>query len=140
MKVLRNITFWNQNNKFYLIQKNKDDPKNFLKLTWISGKKFLDSFLLKPYRFEKIIYGFWGGFQPIRILRFSFLIHWSIMWRNSFFPGLAIGSNPFIISNTFKWDDHLFYYRKYLFEKFFSLSKISEKNGNRFEDWKEIHI
>lgn len=45
----------------YLIQKKKDDPKNFLKLTWISGKKFLNDFLLKPYRFEKIIYGFWGG-------------------------------------------------------------------------------
>lgn len=33
--------------------------------------KFLIIFLLKPYRFEKIIYGFFGGgklFQPILIL------------------------------------------------------------------------
>nr|PNR31650.1 hypothetical protein PHYPA_025771 [Physcomitrium patens] len=55
------------------------------------------------------------------------------MWRDSYFSRLAIRSNSFIITNTFKWNCHFFYSRKlYLRNNKLNFTIFSKKNNNYF--------
>ncbi|KAG6540453.1 hypothetical protein Mapa_018137 [Marchantia paleacea] len=51
-------------------------------------------------------------------------MYWIIMWRNSFFSGLALRSYSFIITNFIKWNNYFFYCRKSLFKKKSQFCKI----------------